>query len=89
MRTGGTARLPRPGPNLPVARDELAAKDRGMSGRGILVGTCSWTDSTLVKETDWYPKKSMSAAERLAILRLPVPDRRGGQHLLLPAVAAS
>ncbi len=32
----------------------------------ILVGTCSWTDSTLVKQTDWYPKKSMSAAERLA-----------------------
>jgi uncharacterized protein YecE (DUF72 family) len=32
----------------------------------ILTGTCSWTDPTLVKETDWYPKKSMSAAERLA-----------------------
>ena len=37
-----------------------------MSGRGILVGTCSWTDPTLVKETEWYPKRSMSAAERLA-----------------------
>jgi uncharacterized protein YecE (DUF72 family) len=32
----------------------------------ILVGTCSWTDATLVKETDWYPKRSMSAAARLA-----------------------
>jgi uncharacterized protein YecE (DUF72 family) len=32
----------------------------------VLTGTCSWTDPTLVKETDWYPKKSMSAAERLA-----------------------
>jgi uncharacterized protein YecE (DUF72 family) len=32
----------------------------------ILVGTCSWTDATLVKETDWYPKRSMSAADRLA-----------------------
>jgi uncharacterized protein YecE (DUF72 family) len=31
----------------------------------IVVGTCSWTDPTLVKETDWYPKRSMSAAERL------------------------
>ncbi len=31
----------------------------------ILVGTCSWTDKTLVKDTDWYPRKSMSAAERL------------------------
>lgn len=31
----------------------------------ILIGTCSWTDQTLVKDTDWYPKKSMTAAERL------------------------
>jgi uncharacterized protein YecE (DUF72 family) len=32
----------------------------------ILVGTCSWTDKTLTEETDWYPKRSMTAAERLA-----------------------
>jgi uncharacterized protein YecE (DUF72 family) len=32
----------------------------------VRVGTCSWTDRTLVKGTDWYPKRSMSAAERLA-----------------------
>jgi uncharacterized protein YecE (DUF72 family) len=31
----------------------------------IRVGTASWTDRTLTQETDWYPKKSMSAAERL------------------------
>ena len=31
----------------------------------VLVGTCSWTDKTLVEEADWYPKKSMSAEERL------------------------
>ena len=31
----------------------------------ILVGTCSWTDRTLVEETGWYPRKSMSAEERL------------------------
>jgi uncharacterized protein YecE (DUF72 family) len=31
----------------------------------IRVGTCSWTDKTLVEESDWYPKKSMSAEERL------------------------
>lgn len=35
-----------------------------MSGR-IRVGTASWTDPTLVKETDWYPRRSMSAKERL------------------------
>jgi uncharacterized protein YecE (DUF72 family) len=37
-----------------------------IGGSRVLAGTCSWTDPTLVKETDWYPKKSMSAAERLA-----------------------
>jgi len=31
----------------------------------IMVGTCSWTDPTLVKGTSWYPKRSMSAEERL------------------------
>jgi uncharacterized protein YecE (DUF72 family) len=42
----------------------------------ILVGTCSWTDPTLVKETNWYPKRSMSAAERLAYYaaRFPIAE---------------
>jgi uncharacterized protein YecE (DUF72 family) len=31
----------------------------------VLVGTCSWTDRTLVSGTNWYPKKTMSAADRL------------------------
>lgn len=29
------------------------------------MGTCSWTDRTLIHDTDWYPRRSMSAAERL------------------------
>ena len=37
-----------------------------LGGAEVRTGTCSWTDPTLVKGTDWYPKKSMSAAERLA-----------------------
>lgn len=32
----------------------------------VRVGTSSWADRTLVRETDWYPRRSMSAAERLA-----------------------
>jgi uncharacterized protein YecE (DUF72 family) len=32
----------------------------------VATGTCSWTDPTLVKETDWYPRRTMSAAARLA-----------------------
>jgi uncharacterized protein YecE (DUF72 family) len=37
-----------------------------VGGARVLVGTCSWTDKTLIKDTTWYPKKTMSAAERLA-----------------------
>ena len=31
----------------------------------IRVGTASWTDPTLTKTDDWYPKKTMSAEARL------------------------
>jgi uncharacterized protein YecE (DUF72 family) len=47
--------------------DDLAMGPVLRVGRAsVYAGTCSWTDPTLVKETDWYPRKSMSAAERLA-----------------------
>jgi uncharacterized protein YecE (DUF72 family) len=32
---------------------------------GIRVGTASWTDRTLTRDSDWYPQKSMSAEDRL------------------------
>ena len=35
-------------------------------GTRTLVGTCSWADSSLVKDANWYPRRSMKAAERLA-----------------------
>jgi uncharacterized protein YecE (DUF72 family) len=31
----------------------------------VLTGSCSWADKTLVQEGDWYPRKTMSAEERL------------------------
>lgn len=42
----------------------------------VRVGTCSWTDKTLVKDTDWYPKRSMTAAERLRFYaeRFPIVE---------------
>ena len=36
-----------------------------IDGHSVLCGTCSWTDKTLVQETDWYPHRTMSAKERL------------------------
>jgi uncharacterized protein YecE (DUF72 family) len=47
-----------------------------MTQSRILVGTCSWTDKTLVSGTDWYPKRTMSAADRLAFYasRFPIAE---------------
>ncbi len=36
-----------------------------VEGHRVLTGSCSWTDRTLVSDSDWYPHKSMSAEERL------------------------
>jgi hypothetical protein len=37
-----------------------------VADRHVLMGTCSWTDESLTQGTDWYPRTSMSAADRLA-----------------------
>ena len=39
--------------------------DIELDGHRVLTGSCSWTDPTLVKDADWYPKRTMSAEERL------------------------
>ena len=36
-----------------------------LGGRPVLTGSCSWTDRTLVAEADWYPRRTMTAEERL------------------------
>lgn len=40
------------------------------------MGTCSWTDRTLTHDTDWYPRRSMSAADRLKFYasRFPITE---------------
>jgi uncharacterized protein YecE (DUF72 family) len=44
------------------------------AGKGVVrAGTCSWTDRTLVKDSDWYPRKTMTAAERLAFYAAHFP----------------
>ncbi len=45
-------------------------------GTRVLVGTCSWTDKTLTDGSDWYPKRTMSAEERLAFYsaRYPIAE---------------
>jgi uncharacterized protein YecE (DUF72 family) len=35
------------------------------AGHELLAGSCLWTDRTLVEQSGWYPKRTMTAAERL------------------------
>ena len=69
------ARPSRPQPERPVEALTLGPAVKLGSTR-VLVGTCSWTDATLIKETEWYPRRSMSAAERLAFYasRYPIAE---------------
>lgn len=48
----------------------------GEGGNGLKVGACSWAEASLVKESSWYPKRSMKAAERMAYYasRLPLVE---------------
>jgi len=51
---------------LAVGGDEDAlGPSLELGGRCILTGSCSWADRTLVQEADWYPRRTMSAEERL------------------------
>src|SRR5438105_15891667 len=47
-----------------------------VKGTGVLVGISAWTEKTLVNDTDWYPRRSMTAAERLAVYasRFPIAE---------------
>lgn len=42
----------------------------------VLIGAASWADRTLTRESDWYPRKTMKAAERIAYYssRLPLVE---------------
>ena len=39
--------------------------DVELEGHRVLTGSCSWADRTLVQQGDWYPRRTMSAEERL------------------------
>jgi uncharacterized protein YecE (DUF72 family) len=62
--------MPRRRPPEPPTKVAPAIELRGSR---VLVGTCSWTDRTLVNESDWYPRRSMTAAERLAFYASQFP----------------
>jgi uncharacterized protein YecE (DUF72 family) len=45
--------------------DEQLGPAASLAGHPVFTGSCSWTDRTLVQEADWYPRRTMSAEERL------------------------
>jgi uncharacterized protein YecE (DUF72 family) len=48
-----------------MSADQEIGETLHLDGHDIYTGTCSWTDKTLVGETDWYPERTMSAEDRL------------------------
>jgi uncharacterized protein YecE (DUF72 family) len=66
---------PRVEPELTVA-DLAPAKALRIGDCTVRIGTCSWADSTLTKDTDWYPRRSMKAGERLTYYasRFPIVE---------------
>lgn len=60
-------------PDDPEERPTELAPAIDVGGARVYTGTCSWTDPTLVKETDWYPARTMSPAERLAFYSARFP----------------
>ena len=58
----------------------------GAADTGVVrIGTASWTDPTMTAAGVFYPDGADSAEERLAVLREPVPARRGRLDLLRAA----
>jgi uncharacterized protein YecE (DUF72 family) len=43
------------------------------NGHTLLSGSCSWTDRTLVAQADFYPKRTMTAEERLRFYAAQFP----------------
>jgi uncharacterized protein YecE (DUF72 family) len=48
-----------------VSEEQQLGERVCLGDRVVFTGSCSWTDKTLVQDGDWYPKKTMSAEERL------------------------
>lgn len=44
-----------------------------LAERGLLIGTCSWTDRTLIDAGTFYPSKTMSAEDRLRFYAAEFP----------------
>src|SRR5205814_10156214 len=48
-----------------VSDDQTLGPSVSLGRHLVLTGSCSWVDKTLVGQADWYPRRTMSAEERL------------------------
>lgn len=53
-------------PSATVTEHDQLGDDLRIGGARVLTGSCSWTDRTLLQDADWYPRRTMTAQERLA-----------------------
>lgn len=51
---------------LPDPIGPVAAQPVGLHGAQVRAGACSWADRSLVNQASFYPRRTMSAADRLA-----------------------
>jgi len=56
-----------------TAEDEQLGPSVTVGDHAILTGSCSWTERTLVQDADWYPRRTMSAEERLRFYATQFP----------------
>ena len=49
----------------PVTGEPQLGPSVSLGGHLVLTGSCSWADKTLVEQADWYPRRTMSAEDRL------------------------
>lgn len=54
-------------------RDAPLGPSLQIGGGRVLTGSCSWADRTLVEQADWYPRRTMSAEERLRFYAAHLP----------------
>lgn len=51
----------------------MTTSAQALATRGIRIGTCSWTDETLIDAGTFYPERDMSAKERLQFYAAEFP----------------
>lgn len=58
---------------MPYSSNITGAPPVLVNGTPVRIGTSSWSDRSLTQDSQWYPKKTMKAAERIAFYAQHLP----------------